>query len=85
MNSRKGAEKAQDKMQNKPQPGEVYRHHSGTLYEVLQPVFDANTGEQLVMYQKIRQDILGEMAFVGPRYIHTVENFMREGRFERVR
>lgn len=85
MNSRKGAEKAQDKTQNKPQAGEIYRHHSGTLYEVLQPVFDANTGEQLVMYQKVYEHLPNVTSKYGPRYIHTVENFMREGRFQRVK
>lgn len=67
---------------NKPQQGEVYRHHSGTLYEVLQPVFDAETGERMVAYQQ-------KIELMKPLdvriYIHTVENFMREGRFERVK
>lgn len=67
-----------------PQPGEIYRHHSGTLYEVLQPVFDADTGEQLVMYREVSTDIYGSNDG-NKRYIHTVANFMREGRFERVK
>ena len=67
---------------NTPQPGEIYRHHSGTLYEVLQPVFDADTGEQLIAYQQ-------KIELMKPLdvriYIHTVANFMCEGRFERVK
>lgn len=77
---------------NTPQPGEVYRHHSGTLYEVLQPVFDADTGEQLVMYRALKKTVVKvfmqhaiQLTQTGPRYIHTVANFMREGRFQRVK
>lgn len=75
---------------NTPQPGEFYRHHSGTLYEVLQPVFDADTGEQLVMYREVRKSLLHaqnecepEYEAHGKRYIHTIENFTKPGRFER--
>lgn len=76
------SERKQDPTQ--PKPGETWLHHSGREYFILQPVYCADTGELMVMYRE-------SPLFKNPkpisqkRYIHTVANFLKPGRFERVK
>lgn len=80
-----------------PKQGEIYRHHSGKLYEIQEPVYCADTGDLMVMYKQIDYKTFKEAEAWRPdleplvndddrnRWIHTVENFNKKGRFEKVR
>ena len=69
-----------------PKPSDIYRHHKGNMYMILPPVFDGETGELMVMYQGVTISMIaGDMyTLFGRAYVHTMENFMKPGRFEKV-
>lgn len=67
-----------------PKQGEIYRHHSGKLYEIQEPVYYADTGDAFVAYKEFfHYD--GRRRLINKTWIHTVENFNKKGRFEKVR
>ncbi len=80
-----------------PKKGEIYRHLNGYLYEILQDVYCADSGDQMVMHRQVDYKTFKEAQAWRPdleplvnddngkRCIHTVEKFTREGRFEKVR
>lgn len=75
-------------MRENPKPFEKFRHFKGNSYQVMALAKDADTGEDLVVYQAMYGDftvyVRGLAAFMSPVDKEKYPNASQEYRFERI-